>query len=385
MSNVLLPGSTIGMLGSGQLGRMFAFEAKRMGYNVVIYSPDKESPAGQVSDLEITAAYDDEAALAHFAQQVDAVTLEFENVPAPTLEKLAAWVPTYPQPAVLYTTQNRIREKSFLSQHGFPVTPFQIVHTFEDLEKGVQTLGLPAVLKTAGFGYDGKGQVRIDQPSQVAQAWQAIETQEAVLEGFIDFALEFSVVAARNANGNFAHYGVIENRHRHHILDTSIAPGRIEPAIVHQAVEMTQALMDILNMVGVLCVEFFLTQDDCIVINELAPRPHNSGHITLDAAITSQFEQQVRAVCGLPLGETAWLSHGVMLNLLGDLWQAGTPDWLAVCQRPEVKLHLYGKSAARPGRKMGHLNILASDVQIGLQIAEDVRGILTANRVGSTQ
>jgi 5-(carboxyamino)imidazole ribonucleotide synthase len=359
----ILPGATIGVLGSGQLGRMFAIAARRMGYRVHTYSPDQDTPTGQVADVEVMAPYDDLDAVAKFASRVSVVTFEFENVPAPTAQAAASRAPVRPSGSILHTTQQRVREKSFLTHAGLPTTPYREVRSLSDLQQAVFELSCPAVLKTAAFGYDGKGQARIESPDRMAAAWSAIGQQEAVLEAFIDFERELSVVAARGEDGTFVHYGAIENQHSRHILDIAIAPARVPPKVADDAVEMTRFIMEKLGVVGVLCVEFFVTRDGRLLINELAPRPHNSGHLTVDACVTSQFEQQLRAVCGLPLGSTARHRPAAMANLLGDLWANGEPDWRAACAFPDVKLHLYGKMEPRPGRKVGHLTALNDDVE----------------------
>lgn len=358
-----MPGATIGVFGSGQLGRMLALVARRMGYHIHTFSPEKHSPTGQVADVELCAPYDDLAAVRKFVLGVDVVTFEFENVAA-AVAQLAEeeGVPVRPGGWVLHTTQNRLREKTFLAEAGLPVTPFAAVHRLDELEAALARLGYPAVLKTAAFGYDGKGQAKITKAAEAAAAWQAIGGQPAVLEAFVNFEREVSVVAARGVDGNFAHYGVIENLHRNHILDLSLAPARVAPHVIDDAVEIAYTILTKLNVVGVLCVELFLTRDERLLVNELAPRPHNSGHLTIEAASTSQFEQQLRAVCGLPLGAPTLLRPAAMANLLGDLWQTGEPDWAAACALPDVKLHLYGKQTARPGRKMGHLTALADSV-----------------------
>jgi 5-(carboxyamino)imidazole ribonucleotide synthase len=354
------PGSTIGVLGSGQLGRMFAIAARRMGYRVHTFSPETDTPTGQVADVEITASYDDLDALRTFVGAVDIVTFEFENIPATTVNAVAELVVVRPSGLVLHTTQHRLREKMFLAKGGFPITPFRPVYSLADLLAGLRDLGCPAVLKTAGFGYDGKGQSKITLLGEAEAALRMLNGQEAVLEAFVDFEREVSVVAARGLDGTFAHYGVIENAHRHHILDVSIAPAAVPARIAHEAMEIARSLLEQLDVVGVLCVEFFLTRDGKLLVNELAPRPHNSGHFTVDACMTSQFEQQLRAVCGLPLGSPELLRPAAMVNLLGDLWQQSEPDWAAACAFPEVKLHLYGKLVPRPSRKMGHLTGLAA-------------------------
>lgn len=360
---MILPGSTLGVLGSGQLGRMFAIAARRMGYRVHTLSPDYDTPTGQVADREVRAAYDDLDAVRDFARGVDVVTFEFENVSAAATEAAAEHAPVRPAGSVLHATQHRLREKGFLAGAGFPVTPFAAVRSLDDLRAALAALGTPAVLKTAGWGYDGKGQVRIGAPDEAEAAWSSLGDQEAILEAFVDFDREVSVVAARGLDGSFAHFGVIENRHHRHILDVSTAPAAVPPGVEREAVEIARGILEGLGVVGVLCVEMFLTRDGRLLVNELAPRPHNSGHLTFDACVTSQFEQQLRAICGLPLGSTELLRPAAMANLLGDLWSGGEPDWEAACRFPDVKLHLYGKAEARPGRKMGHLTALAGTVE----------------------
>ncbi len=376
---VISPGSTIGVLGSGQLGRMFAIAARRMGYRVHTLSPDYDTPTGQVADREVQAAYDDLDAVRDFARGVDVVTFEFENVSADATEAAAAHAPVRPAGAVLHTTQNRLREKGFLAGAGIPVAPFAPVRSLAELDAALAALGTPAVLKTAGWGYDGKGQVKIADPREAAAAWQAIGGQEAILEAFVDFDREVSVVAARGLDGSFAHFGVIENRHHRHILDVSIAPAAVPPGVEREAVEIARGILEGLDVVGVLCVEMFLTRDGRLLVNELAPRPHNSGHLTFDACVTSQFEQQLRAICGLPLGSTELLRPAAMANLLGDLWTDGVPDWAAACAFPDVKLHLYGKATARPGRKMGHLTALAGTGEEAVEKVVAARSALTGS------
>jgi 5-(carboxyamino)imidazole ribonucleotide synthase len=375
----ILPGATIGVLGSGQLGRMFAIAARRMGYRVHTYSPDLDTPTGQIADLEVVAPYDDLDSVASFARRVSVVTFEFENVPAPTAQAAASCAPVRPSGAILHTTQQRIREKAFLKNAGLPMTPYREVRSPEDLEQAVAELGLPAVLKTAAFGYDGKGQFLIRSRDQLNEAWNAIGRELAVLEAFIDFEREISVVAVRGEDGQFVHYGAIENQHSRHILDISIAPARVLADVANEAVEIARCVLERLGVVGVLCVEFFVTRDGKLLINELAPRPHNSGHLTVDACVTSQFEQQLRAVCGLPLGSTAMHRPAAMANLLGDQWSKGEPDWRAACSYPDVKLHLYGKLEPRPGRKMGHLTALNHDAEEAYRTVLKARQSLTQN------
>lgn len=378
MSQPILPGATIGVLGSGQLGRMFAIAARRMGYRVHTFSPDSDTPTGQVSDHEINASYDDLDAVREFARGVAVVTFEFENVPAATVEAASAFAPVRPGGQVLHTAQHRLREKNFLAGNGFPVAPFRHVRALDELRAALEEIGYPAILKTAGFGYDGKGQSKIIAPDDIESAFAALNGSEAVLEAFVDFAGEVSVVAARGLDGAFAHYGVMGNEHRSHILDVTVAPAAVSAKVAREAVEIARAILAALDVVGVMCVEFFLTRDERLLVNELAPRPHNSGHLTFDACVTSQFEQQLRAVCGLPLGATEQLRPAAMANLLGDLWQEGEPDWAAACAYPEVKLHLYGKLEARRGRKMGHLTALAATPEEAVRTVRAARSALVA-------
>lgn len=373
----ILPGATIGVLGSGQLGRMFAIAARELGYRIIIYSPDNDTPAGQIGDVEYTAPYDDLEQVRAFARQVDVVTFEFENVPFATTEAAAALVPVRPEGRVLHTTQHRLREKSFLNDHGFPVTPFRRIQSLADLEAAARDLGLPAVLKTASFGYDGKGQTALHHAAELEPAWHGLQGAEGIYEAFVDFAKEISVVAARTRTGEFAAYPVFENSHARHILDVTFAPAEIPPALADQARELAAGILDQLEVVGLLTVEMFVTRDGRLLVNELAPRTHNSGHLTIDACVTSQFEQQVRAVCGLPLGSTELRAPAAMANLLGDLWQGGEPDWAAALRDPAVKLHLYGKAEARPGRKMGHLTATAATTATAVELVRSARRRLT--------
>jgi 5-(carboxyamino)imidazole ribonucleotide synthase len=375
--NAVLPGATVGVMGSGQLGRMFAIAARRMGYRVHTYSPDSDTPTGQVSDREYQHSYEDLDAVREFARGVSVVTFEFENVPAESVEAAAALAPVRPSGAVLYTTQNRLREKNFLARNGFPVAPFRHVTSREELTNALAEIGRPAVLKTAGFGYDGKGQTRINSDEDATRAVEALKGREGVVEAFVDFEREVSVVAARTVSGEFAHYGVVENAHSRHILDLSIAPARVSEETAREAVEIARAVLETLDVVGVMCVEFFLTRGGELLVNELAPRPHNSGHLTFDASLTSQFEQQLRAVCCLPLGSTELLRPAAMANLLGDLWNDGEPDWREALKFTDVKLHLYGKTEPRTGRKMGHLTALASTPEEAARKVLAARAALT--------
>lgn len=374
----VLPGATVGVLGSGQLGRMFAIAARRMGYRVVTFSPDVDTPTGQIADEEIVASYDDLDAVADFARKVSVVTFEFENVPSATAETAARFAPVRPGGHVLHIAQNRLREKTWLAQHGFPVAPFRAVSSEAELRTALDGIGAPAILKTAGFGYDGKGQVRIKSADEAASAWAELNC-DAVLEGFVDFEAEASVVAARGVDGEFRAYPLALNTHVDGILDLSLVPAAVPPALAAECAELARQIFEKLDVVGVMCVELFLTANGPVV-NELAPRPHNSGHWSFDAALTSQFEQQLRSVCGLPLGSTEALRPSAMAQLLGDAWEGGEPNWAAALRYPHVKLHLYGKMEARAGRKMGHLTAVAGNV-------DDARKMVLAARaaLGSRQ
>ena len=376
MRNPILPGATLGMLGSGQLGRMFTIAARRLGYRVHVLSPDTETPTGQVADVEVRADYLDLERVAEFARNVSVVSFEFENVPAETTEICQKYCPVRPAGSVLFTSQNRKREKTFLRDAGLPVTPFTSVGSQDELIAALQKQGTPAVLKTADWGYDGKGQVVIRTINDAAKAWSELNVPQAILETFIDFECELSVVAARGSDGQFVSYGPIGNSHSHHILDISICPAAITLSVANEAIEITRAVLENLDVVGVMCVEFFLTKSGKLLINETAPRPHNSGHLTIDAHVTCQFEQQVRAICGLPLGSSELRSPSAMANLLGDVWEAGEPNWVAALNHPNLKLHLYGKQEARIGRKMGHLTVLGETVEQAEQTSRAARAAL---------
>ena len=376
MARIIDPNSTIGVFGSGQLGRMFAIEARKMGYRVHTFSPESDTPTGQVADIETQAAYEDLDAVRQFARSVDVITFEFENVPAAAVEAASQFIDVFPKGEILYTTQNRVREKTFLAEYGFPVTQFRHVKTIEDINRGADEIGLPAVLKTAGFGYDGKGQTRLGTVADIEPAFAGLNGQDAVLEAFVAFEKEVSVVCARDQKGSFVHYGVIENEHADHILDVSFAPAIVSARTLNEAVDISRNIADTIGYVGTLCVEFFLTTDEELLVNELAPRPHNSGHLTFDACVTSQFEQQLRSVCGLPLGSTEFYRPAAMANLLGDLWQNGEPDWAAALCDPNVKLHLYGKMEPRKGRKMGHLTVLKDSFDTAAEFMRQTRASL---------
>jgi 5-(carboxyamino)imidazole ribonucleotide synthase len=358
VNRIALPGATIGVLGSGQLGRMMALEARRMGYRVHTLSPGVDTPTGQVADLEVSAEYEDLDAIRAFARGVDVVTFEFENVSTDAADAAAEIVPVRPGGAALHVTQQRAREKGFLADRGFPVTPFAKAASLDELAMALAAVGFPAIVKTAAFGYDGKGQHRIDAIEEADRVWGFIGHQQAIVERLVDFTHEISVIGARGLDGEFAAHGPIENVHKNHILDVSICPAGLPDDIGKSAVQLTRRVMEELQYVGVLCVEFFVSGNK-LLVNEIAPRPHNSGHLTIDAHVSSQFEQHVRAICGLSLGDAAQIKPAAMVNILGDLWLEGEPDWAAALAIPDVKLHLYGKTEARPGRKMGHITALA--------------------------
>ena len=373
-ATILAPGATLGMLGGGQLGAMFAAAAKRMGYRVEAISDVADCPAARICDRLHVGDYADTAFLARAAAGLDAVTFEFENIPAAAGRLLAERLPVRPHPDVLFTTQDRRREKAFLVRHGFACAPYREVRTRDELEAAVRDLGLPAVLKTAASGYDGKGQAKLAAPGDVDAAWAALAAGSAgphafVLEGWIDFDCEISVVAARGRDGATAAYPPARNAHARHILDVSIAPAGLPGDVADTAGRMAAEILAALGVVGVACVEFFVTRSGAVLVNEIAPRTHNSGHLTIEACETSQFEQQVRAVCGLPLGSTRQIAPAAMANLLGDCWFAAGdgaargPDWAAALAVPGVRLHLYGKPEPRVGRKMGHLTALADSTR----------------------
>ena len=357
------PACIVGVIGGGQLGRMLALAARRMGIRTLIWTGGLEAPAVEVADEVIDAPFDDSAALAHFCKTATVATVEFENLPRATLEAVAAKTSLHPSPAAISTCQNREREKHFLRQHGIPCTWFAVVGNATELAAAMKELNGPGVLKTADFGYDGKGQIKLQGTESPEEIWEQFDSDRAVIEAFVPFEKELSVMVARGADGNMVTYDPAENRHRHHILDISIVPARIPPAVALEASGIARRIAEALDYRGILGVEFFLNADGSLLVNEMAPRPHNSGHHTLDACATSQFEQQLRAVIGLPPGSTRLLSPVVMLNLLGDFWGNETtpPDWLPLFADGEAFLHLYGKRHAIGRRKMGHANFLGAD------------------------
>ena len=369
----ILPGSAIGVIGGGQLGRMLAIAARRMGYRVHAFEPQPDSPAGQLCDVEINAPYADTARLEAFAHGVDAVTFEFENIPISAIDRIAAIRPVRPSGRVLHICQNREREKAFLKSHGFPCAPFEVVDSAASLTAAIAKIGTPSVLKTADFGYDGKGQRKLIGGEDAHEVWQQFGAPRAVLEKWIPFDAELSVICARGLDGHVVPFPVSENQHVRHILDLSIVPGRFPETVLGTARELAAEITAALDVVGLLAVELFLTSDGELLVNELAPRPHNSGHFTFDACVTSQFEQQLRAVCGLPLGSSDLLRPVVMWNLLGDLWANGDPDWAAILSDPRAKLHLYGKSEPRAGRKMGHVCVMTDSVDDALAAIAEMK------------
>ncbi len=358
-----LPGATIGILGGGQLGRMLVLAGRAMGYRFHVYEPSGPSPAGMLADRQTNALYSDETALRAFAESVDIVTLEFENIPIAALEVVAALVPVYPGPKVLHICQHRQREKEFLKSAGLPHVPFAYAASNEELISGLVEIGYPCVIKTAAFGYDGKGQLKLESAASMDDPlalWQQLGNPEkVVIERWIEHAGEFSVICSRRADGVAVTFPVAENEHRHHILHRTLVPARLDPKLIATAEALGKCVAEALELVGLIAVELFLTRSGEWLINELAPRTHNSGHYTIEGCRTSQFSQQIRAICGLPLGSTELLKPTVMVNLLGDLWQGNTsPDWCKLLSDPRVQLHLYDKGAARAGRKMGHFTLL---------------------------
>lgn len=371
----ILPGATLGILGGGQLGRMFTIAARTMGYRVMVLDPDSQSPAGRMADVHLQAGYDDHGALKKMGEACAAVTTEFENVPAASLIELAKTCRVSPGADAVAIVQDRSREKTWLADNGFPTAPFALVNGAADLEVAAKTTGFPAILKVSRFGYDGKGQYRVGSLEELKAAFAELEGNACVLEGFVKLDCEVSVVLGRGDAGECRTWTVGENRHENGILDVSIVPARVTDKIARDAVLTAVEIASRLGYVGVMAVEFFVSGGR-LLVNEIAPRPHNSGHYTLDACATDQFEQQVRALAGLPLGDTRLLSPAVMVNILGDRWQNGGPHWDALLIHPGIKLHLYGKESARPGRKMGHFNVLDESLDKALAIAEHMKGEL---------
>lgn len=371
---MIQPGSTIGILGGGQLGRMLILAGRNMGYRFHVFEPKGPCAAGMVADREINATYDDEAALRRFAADVDIITLEFENIPSDVIEMLNSIKPVMPGSQALHICQHRQREKDFLKECGLPCAPFEYADSADSLKTAVAAIGFPCVIKTAAFGYDGKGQIKLNSAEEAADTdylWDFLENPpRVVVEKWIHHIGEFSVICARKADGSKITFPMAENVHVHHILHASIVPARITEATQTAGAQLACEIADRLEVVGLIAVELFLEEDGQLIINEMAPRPHNSGHYTMNGCLTSQFEQHIRAVTDLPFGSTELPQPCVMINLLGDLWKNGEPDWESLLSDPNVSLHLYDKGEARPGRKMGHFNLINEDVDAALEAAE---------------
>ena len=382
---MILPGKTLGVLGGGQLGRMFAHAAERLGYRVHIYEPSCDSPAAEVSAHAVHAPYTDLISLESFVRGCDVVTYEFENIPAEPLRKLESAAVFHPGWRILEIAQNRLREKTWLRENDFPHVRFAACDAGGDLAASIRSIGFPCVVKTADFGYDGKGQLKVVDGASLERAVAAFQGQRAVVEQWVGFKCELSVIVARSSAGETRSFPVSENIHTQHILDFSILPARIAPEVESRARALAETIAARLDLVGLLAVEFFLTETDELLVNEMAPRPHNSGHWSLDGCVTSQFEQHVRAVTGLPLGAVELAAPAVvMVNILGDSWKwsgdrcVGEPNWSAILGTPCAHLHLYGKKEPRPGRKMGHFTVTAGDVEAALAMARCLKSALQA-------
>lgn len=371
---MIAPGSTIGILGGGQLGRMLILAGRSLGYRFHVFEPKGPCAAGMVADLEINANYDDFTALKAFAEAVDVITLEFENIPVEAIDFLNAIKPVFPGHDALHICQHRQREKDFLKASDLPCVAFEYADSAESLQIAIERIGFPSVIKTAAFGYDGKGQIKLstsEDASDVSALWKRLgQPPRVVVEKWIEHKGEFSVVCARKENGEMITFPMAENIHVHHILHASIVPARTTESVKTEGEQLARALAEKLNVVGLIAVELFLNTDGRLIINEMAPRPHNSGHYSIDGCLTSQFEQHIRAVTGLPFGSTDLLRPTVMINLLGAAWGDSTPDWATLLADPRVKLHLYDKGEARPGRKMGHFCVVAESTEAALALAE---------------
>jgi 5-(carboxyamino)imidazole ribonucleotide synthase len=365
------PGKTLGIVGGGQLGRMLALTARRLGYRIAVLDPELACPAGPVADLALTAPFDDSKALRRLAEASDVITYEFENIPAASLEQMASLRPVFPDPSVLHVCQHREREKHFLQSSGFPCPQFEVVASAADLAAVLKKFSGQTRLKSSAFGYDGKGQLTLDSGADAPKAWNQLGMARAILEEHVPFVREISVLVARTPQGRSLAFPPFENRHQGGILERTVFPARLADAVANEALALARQIAEKFNLVGLLGVEMFELPGGKILVNELAPRVHNSGHLTVEACHTSQFEQQIRAVCGLPLGLVAPLCPAVMFNLLGDLWAKGEPDWSPVLALPGGVLHLYGKSQARPGRKMGHLTVRASTPEDAIRLGTE--------------
>lgn len=375
---MILPPATIGILGGGQLARMIALAGKRMGYRFIVYEPSDECPAESVCDLRFKNGYDNYGALADFASKIDVCTLDFENVPSEAANFIQSCVPLRPSAYMLSICQNRKKEKLFLKEHGFPCAKFELVKSPESLSRAIDIIGTPSVLKTADFGYDGKGQIKIDPNTDPSIAWSSLDAPLAVLEEWVNHQGEYSVIVSRDPEGRKKAFPISENLHVDHILFSSTMPASVSAEEEKEAVEIAYQIADQFQMIGLAAIEFFRS-DKGWIVNEIAPRPHNSGHLTFDACKTSQFEQCIRAICGLPLGDTHLLTPGVMVNLLGDHWPNLEPNWNRILENSNLKLHLYGKDIPRKGRKMGHLTLLDDDIQKARQTTHEVMQLLKAS------
>lgn len=378
----ILPGSVIGILGGGQLGRMLALSAQQMGYRVIAYTTEHDSPVSQVCAKTMVGSFDDVDAIRLFAREANLVTLEFENIPVSSYKVVAEETRVAPSVNALAVSQNRLREKTYLHDHGFPVVSFYHVRNIDELFEALENSGYPAVLKTTGYGYDGKGQRLVLDKADALKYYEELGRSDCIVEHYVRYDKEISVIGARGTYGEVKAFGPIENVHKNHILDLSSVPARINWRLAAEAIEITCAVMESLDICGLLCVEFFLVGSDRLIINEIAPRPHNSGHYSLEACPTSQFEQHIRAITGLPLGKTEPHSAAAMANLLGDLWVDGEPEWSYTLEIPDVHLHLYGKTEARPARKMGHLTACSRWTEEAQEIVVKARDRLSAARIG---
>ena len=376
----------IGILGGGQLGRMLSLDARRMGYKVLTWTGGDRSGAAATADQILDEPFEDKAALEKFTNKVGVATVEFENLPQSTLEEVEQRIPLYPSSEAVSICQHREREKTFLSQNSFACANFRIAEDLLSFKTGLKELNCDVIVKTAEFGYDGKGQLKLMfglSDEEIDQAWKSLGGGRVVIEEFISLETEVSVLVVRNKNGQVATYDPVENIHRNHILDISIVPARVSENILSEAKKLALAVAESLDYIGILAVEFFLSSDGRLLINEIAPRPHNSGHHTINACVCSQFENQARAISGLPLGSTRLLSPVVMMNLLGDLWpeKNSYPDWSAITNIPDASLHLYGKREARKGRKMGHATFLGQTMEEVLIKLDSVRGCFNLPKV----
>ncbi len=366
---MISPGATLGLLGGGQLGRMFTVAARTMGYEVMVLDPDINSPAATFANEHICANYDDKDALAQLASKCAAVTTEFENVPASSLQSLAEHIPVRPSAAVICIAQDRILEKQTVRDAGLDTVSYMVINSESDIDGAIKNISFPAILKTATLGYDGKGQIAIADSSQLETAFLQLGAKPCVLEQRIDLACEISVILARSVCGQIETFAVAENKHKEGILDMSIIPARVKPEIADGAKKMARLLADTLDYCGVLAVEFFVDKNDRLLINEIAPRPHNSGHYTIDACLTDQFQQQVRTLCGFRPGKPDITTSAVMVNILGDAWEHGSPAWNLLLKDSGAFLHLYGKKEPRPGRKMGHFTLVGDVSEVLVESA----------------